>query len=155
VRSRLVVIPVAGRLAVIPVAGALALAGCGGSGGTAASRPAPPDPLGVSVLITNGRVVASPASFGAGPVLFTVTNQARGSQSLRIERRHGARVADTAPLNPQGSTQVSVVFRKGRYTLSAGARGRTVAQLRQRRIRPQTIVVGRSRPSSGSTLLSP
>jgi hypothetical protein len=143
------------RLAVIVVAGALALAGCGSSGGPAASRPAPPTPLGVSVLITNARVVASPASFGAGPVLFTVTNQADGSQSLRIKRRHGSRVADTAPLNPQGSTQVSVNFRKGRYTLSAGSRGHTVSQLERRRIRPQTIVVGHSRASSGSTLLSP
>ena len=141
-------------LAVVLVAGALALAACGSSGGTAASRPAPPNPLGVSVLITNARVVASPASFGAGPVLFTVTNQARGSQSLRIDRGHGARVADTAPLNPEGSTQVSVIFHKGRYTLSAGSRGRANTQL-GRRIRPQTIVVGRSRPSSGSTLLSP
>ena len=142
------------RPAVFLVAGALALTACGSSGGTAASRPASPNQLGVSVLITNARVIASPASFGAGPVLFTVTNQARGSQSLRIERRHGARVADTAPLNPQGSTQVSAIFRKGRYTLSAGSHGRANRRL-GRRIRPQTIVVGRSRQSSGSTLLSP
>ncbi|HKO27902.1 MAG TPA: hypothetical protein VJU80_10630 [Solirubrobacteraceae bacterium] len=142
-------------LAVILVAGALALAGCGSSGGTAASRQAPPNPLGVSVVITNARVVASPRSFGAGPVLFTVTNQAHGSQSLRIRRRHGPRVADTAPLNPQGSTQLSVIFRRGRYTLDAGFHGRNHAQFRQGRIRPQTIVVGRTRPSSGSTLLSP
>ena len=141
-------------LAVILIAGALALAGCGSSGSAAASRPAPPNTLGVSVVITNARVVASPHSFGAGPVLFTVTNQARGSQSLRIDRPHGARVADTAPLNPQGSTQVSVIFHKGRYTLSAGSRGRMNPQL-GRSIRPQTIVVGRTRASSGSTLLSP
>ena len=143
------------RPAVILVAGALALAGCGSSGGDAASRPAPPDLLGVSVVITNARVVASPASFGAGPVLFTVTNQAQDSQSLRIKRRHGPRVADTAPLNPQGSTQISLIFDKGRYTLDAGFHGRTHARRAARPIRPQTIVVGRSRPSSGATLLSP
>jgi hypothetical protein len=142
-------------LAVIVIAGALALTGCGSSGGSAASRPAPPDPLGVSVLITDSRVVASPASFGAGPVLFTVTNQAHGSQSLRIFRRHGGPVADTAPLNPQGSTQVSVIFRRGRYRLSAGPRGRTGPRYTRGPIRPQTIVVGRTRSSSGSTLLSP
>jgi hypothetical protein len=140
-------------LAVIAIAAALALAGCGGSGGSAGSRPAPPDPLGVSVLITDSRVVASPASFGAGPVLFTVTNQAHGSQSLRIVRRHGGPVADTAPLNPQGSTQVSLIFRRGRYRLTAGPRGRPGTQID--RIRPQTLVVGRTRGSSGSTLLSP
>jgi hypothetical protein len=142
------------RLAGIVVAGTLALAGCGSSGGSGASRPAPPDPLGVSVLITDSRVVASPASFGAGPVLFTVTNQAHGSQSLRIVRRHGGRVADTAPLNPQGSTQVSVIFRRGRYRLSATF-GRTDVHTVTKPIRPQTIVVGRTRRSSGSTLLSP
>jgi hypothetical protein len=140
---------------VILVAGTLALAGCGSSGGSAASRPAPPNPLGVSVLITNARVVASPASFGAGPVLFTVTNQARGSQSLRIARGHGSPVADTAPLNPQGSTQISVIFHRGRYTLKARSRGRAGAPPQGGRIHPQTIIVGRSRAGSGSTLLSP
>jgi hypothetical protein len=105
----------------------------------------------VSVLITNSRVVASPARFGAGPVLFTVTNQARSSRTLQIFRGRGMRVADTAPLNPQGSTQVSVIFDEGRYTLSAGARERTDAQQTQ----PLTIVVGRTRRSSGSTLLTP
>ena len=110
--------------AVILAAGAVALAGCGSSGGTAVSRVSPPNPLSVSVLITNSRVVASPARFGAGPVLFTVTNQASSSRTLQIFRGADMRVADTAPLNPQGSTQVSVVFNRGRYTLSAGSRER-------------------------------
>ena len=142
-------------LAVILAAAAGTLTGCGSSGGTALSRAGPPNPLGVSVLITNSRVVASPAAFGAGPVLFTVTNQASHSQTLAIFRAHGMRVADTAPLNPQGSTQVSVIFKKGRYTLSAGSRAETDAQLDGPQVQPVTIVVGRSRPSSGSTLLSP
>jgi hypothetical protein len=142
-------------LAVILAAGAVALTGCGSSGGTAVSRVGPPNPLSVSVLITNQRVVASPATFGAGPVLFTVTNQASVSQTLAIFRGPSTRVADTAPLNPQGSTQVSVIFRQGRYTLSAGFHGRTDAQLNARQIQPITIVVGRSRPSSDSTLLTP
>ena len=47
--------------AVILAASAVTLAGCGSSGGTAVSRLGPPNPLGVSVLITNSRVVASPA----------------------------------------------------------------------------------------------
>ena len=137
--------------AVTLAAGAVALAGCGSSGGTAVSRVSPPNPLSVSVLITNSRVVAAPARFGAGPVLFTVTNQARSSRTLQIFRGRGMRVADTAPLNPQGSTQVSVIVNRGRYTLSAGSRERTDALQTQ----PETIVVGRTRPSSGSTLLTP
>jgi hypothetical protein len=137
--------------AVTLAAAAVALAGCGSSGGTAVSRASPPNPLSVSVLITNSRVIASPARFGAGPVLFTVTNQARSSRTLQIFRGRGMRVADTAPLNPQGSTQVSVIFDRGRYTLSAGSRDRADAQQTQ----PLTIVVGRTRRSSGSTLLTP
>jgi hypothetical protein len=142
-------------LAVMLAAGAVTLAGCGSSGGTAVSRVGPPNPLSVSVLITNSRVVASPARFGAGPVLFTVTNQASSARTLEIFRGRGMRVADTAPLNPQGSTQVSVVFRKGRYRLSAGARARTDAQPGAAQTQPLTIVVGRTRRSSGSTLLTP
>lgn len=134
---------------------AISLAGCGSSGGTAVSRAGPPTPLGVSVLITNSRVVAAPDRFGAGPVLFTVTNQASSARTLAIFRRRGMRVADTAPLNPQGSTQVSVVVDKGRYTLTAGARGRTDAQPGAPQTEPLTIVVGRARRSSGSTLLTP
>jgi hypothetical protein len=141
--------------AVTLAAGAVALAGCGSSGGTAVSRPNPPNPLNVSVLITNARVVASPARFGAGPVLFTVTNQASSSRTLQIFRGRDMRVADTAPLNPQGSTQVSLVFRRGRYRLSAGSRPRSDTQLAAARTAPLTIVVGHTRRSAGSTLLTP
>jgi hypothetical protein len=141
--------------AVILVAGAVALAGCGSSGGTAVSRVGPPNPLGVSVLITNSRVVATPERFGAGPVLFTVTNQAKGSRTLQIFRGRGMRIADTAPLNPQGSTQVSVVVNQGRYRLSAGSGPSTDAQLGAPQTAPLTIIVGRTRRSSGSTLLTP
>jgi hypothetical protein len=142
-------------LAAAAVAVAVAAAGCGSSGGTAVSRVGPPNPLSVSVLITNARVLASPARFGAGPVLFTVTNQASRARALQIFRGRGMRVADTAPLNPQGSTQVSVVVAKGRYTLTAGSRARTDAQLDAPQTQPLTIIVGRTRRSSGSTLLTP
>jgi hypothetical protein len=133
----------------------VALAGCGSSGGTAVSRISPPNPLSVSVLITNARIVASPARFGAGPVLFTVTNQASSARTLRIVRGGNMRVADTAPLNPQGSTQVSVVFIRGRYRLSAGSRARTDGEFGAAQTKPLTIVVGRTRRSSDSTLLTP
>jgi hypothetical protein len=141
--------------AVIVAAGALTLTGCGSSGGTPVSRVGPPNPLSVSVLITNSRVVASPSRFGAGPVLFTVTNQASDSRTLQIFRGRDMRVADTAPLNPQGSTQVSVVFNRGRYRLSVASRARTEAQLNAARTKPLTILVGRTRHSSDATLLTP
>ena len=109
-----------------------------------------------SVLITNARVVASPARFGAGPVLFTVTNQASSARTLEIFRGRDMRVADTAPLNPQGSTQVSLVFNRGRYSAErAVCEHDSEAQLAAARTEPLTIVVGRTRRSSGSTLLTP
>jgi hypothetical protein len=141
--------------AVILAVGAITVAGCGSSGGTAVSRVGPPNPLSVSVLITNSRIAVAPSSFGAGPILFTVTNQATSSRTLAIFRGRGRRVADTAPLNPQGSTQVSVVLHRGRYTLTAGSRERTDAQRNAAQAQPLTIVVGRTRRSSGSTLLTP
>jgi hypothetical protein len=144
------------RPGVILAASGVVLAGCGSSGGTAVSRASPPNPLSVSVLITDARVVASPARFGAGPVLFTVTNQASSARSLQIFRGRDMRVADTAPLNPQGgSTQVSLVFNRGRYRLSAGARPLSDARVGAPQTEPLTIVVGRTRRSSGSTLLTP
>jgi hypothetical protein len=144
------------RPGVILAACGVVLAGCGSSGGTAVSRASSPNPLSVSVLITDARVVASPARFGAGPVLFTVTNQASSARSLQIFRGRDMRVADTAPLNPQGgSTQVSLVFNRGRYRLSAGARPHSDARVGAPQTEPLTIVVGRTRRSSGSTLLTP
>lgn len=131
----------------VTLAASAVLAGCGASGNRVASRRSPPSTLGVSVMITNARVAAAPARFGAGPVLVTVTNQARTAQSLAIVHAHGT-VASTAPLNPQGSTQVSVILRRGRYLLRAGGR-------RKSRIQPTTLRVGRRRPSSGSSLVSP
>jgi hypothetical protein len=143
------------RPAVMLAVSGFALVGCGSSGGTAVSRVGPPNPLGVSVLITNAHVVATPERFGAGPVLFTVTNQATGSRTLEIFRGRRTRIADTAPLNPQGSTQVSVVVDQGRYRLSAGSRPSAGAPLGAGHTKPLTIVVGRTRRSSGSTLLAP
>jgi hypothetical protein len=142
-------------LAVMLAAGAVELAGCGSSGGTAVSRVGPPSQLGVSVLITNARVVATPKRFGAGPVLVTVTNQASSSRTLQIFRGRSRRIADTAPLNPQGSTQVSVVVNQGRYRLSAGSRPPTDARPGGTQTEPLTIFVGRTRRSSDSSLLAP
>lgn len=141
------------RLAVTLAASAVALAGCGASGSQMAAVRSPPNTLGVSVMITGSRVTASPARFGAGPVLLTVTNQARTAESLGIVRGHGT-VATTAPLNPQGSTQLSVILRRGRYTLTAGG-PRSSTRPGGRAIQPTTLLVGRERPSSGSSLLSP
>lgn len=135
---------------------ALVLSACGSAGGKSASLLRPPSPVNLSVFVSNSRVSVSPTSVGAGPVIFTVTNQARSAESLAISAAGGSTLVSTAPINPQGSTQVSVNFKPGDYTLAIRARGRTDAQLSQQSlIRSASIHIGRPRPSSSNQLLQP
>ena len=133
----------------------LGLSACGSTGGKAASLPRPPDPVNMTVYVNDSRVSVSPRSVGAGPITFIVTNQASRAESLAISRG-GSTLASTAPINPQGTTQVSVDFRPGIYTVATGPRGRNEAQIsRQTSIRPASIHIGRQRRSSGNDLLQP
>ncbi len=98
---------------------AVAIAGCGSSG-TFANKASPPQPINVTVYINNSKVSASPASIGSGPVNFIVTNQASSSESLTIlpaGSSAGQPLADTGPINPQATAQVTVNFSsKGDYS---------------------------------------
>ena len=76
---------ITGMLAV----GTLIATGCGG-GSTFANKPRPPTPINLTVYINNARVSISPASIGAGPVVFIVTNQA--SHASHVERPPRRRV---------------------------------------------------------------
>jgi hypothetical protein len=136
--------------------GALIVAGCGTSGGSSPSVPRPPSPVSLTVLVNDSRVSVSPAHVGAGPVVFIVTNQATHAEALAISRSGGSTLATTAPINPQGTTQVSVDFRPGVYTIATSTRRRTDAQLTEpSAIRPASIHIGRPRPSSNNQLLQP
>ena len=97
----------------------------------------------------------SPAHVGAGPITFIVTNQASQAEALAISRG-GSTLASTAPINPQGTTQVSVNFKPGRYTIATGDQGKNDAQLsKQSSIRPASIHIGRERESSNNSVLQP
>jgi hypothetical protein len=134
---------------------AVTVAACGSTGGKSAALLRPPSPVNLSVYINDARISVSPASVGAGPIVFVVTNQASRSEALAIS--NGARtVATTAPINPQGTTQVTVSTRPGRYTIAAAPHGATEAQLTQSSpIAPATFRVGRPRPSSSHQVLQP
>lgn len=135
--------------------GALVLSACGSAGGHSASLPRPPNPVNLTVLVNDSRVSVSPRTVGAGPITFIVTNQASRAESLAISSG-GSTLASTAPINPQGTTQVSVDFKPGRYTISTGPRGRNDAQRsKPASIRPASIHIGRERESSGNDLLQP
>jgi hypothetical protein len=147
------------RKATIGIIGlaALAVAGCGG-GGSFANDPRPPAPVNLTVYINNVRVSVSPRSVGAGPVVFIVTNQSDNAESLAVVhkgRSHGA-VADTGPINPQATAQISVDFRPGDYTVGTIRRGANEAQRATvRPIRGAHLHIGPPRPNASSQLLQP
>lgn len=144
------------RMGLVSIAAALCLSACGSAGSPAASRPAPPNPIVVSAYVSATQIRVSPSRFGAGPVLLTITNQSARAVALRVLR--GAHpIARTAPINPQGVTQLKVDLSRGDYSLAAASAGRrTDAQ----KTLPSHAVgarlrVGRHRPSSGASLLQP
>ncbi len=144
------------RMGLVSIAAVLGLSGCGSAGSPAASRPAPPPPIVVSAYVSSSQIRVSPSHFGAGPVLLTITNQSHRAVALRVLRR-GRAIARTAPINPQGVTQLKVDLGRGSYSLAVAAAGRrTDAQktLPSRAVAAR-LRVGRPRPSSGGSLLQP
>jgi hypothetical protein len=135
---------------------AVALAGCG-STKTFANLPRPPTPIDLTVYINDARVSVSPNSIGAGPVNFIVTNQSSKTQTLAIENpTTGRPVANTGPINPQGTAQVTVDFKPGDYSVATGPSGQTDAQLAQpTAIHPAALHIGRERPNADNVLLQP
>src|SRR5579884_997661 len=97
--------------------------GCGGGGGHYANRPRPPSPVNMTVYIDDQRVSVSPTSVGAGPVVFIVTNQASKSESLTVvpAGQPGAQpLADTGPISPQATAEVTVDFTPGDFVVETG-----------------------------------
>jgi hypothetical protein len=140
-----------GQLAII----ALVVSACGSAGGQSPSAARPPNPVNLTVYVNDSRVSVSPARVGAGPITFIVTNQASHAEALAISMG-GSTLASTAPINPQGTTQVSVNFKPGRYTIATGDHGKNDAQLsKQSSIRPASIHIGRERESSSNSVLQP
>jgi hypothetical protein len=134
---------------------AVLLTACGSTGGKSAALLRPPSPVNLSVYVDDVRVSVSPSSVGAGPVVFLVTNQASSAQSLAISRGSQT-VASTAPINPQGTTQVTVDIKPGVYSVGPAGHGSTDAQQSiQPSIQPATIQVGRQRPNSSSEVGQP
>jgi hypothetical protein len=134
----------------------VAVAACGSTGGKLPTEASQASPVNLSVYVNNSHISVSPASTGAGPVVFIVTNQASQSEALAIVRSgQSSPIAKTAPINPQGTTQVSVNFQPGDYTL-ATAQHATDAQLSQGSpIRSASIHIGQARNKSANALLGP
>jgi len=134
---------------------AVTVAACGSTGGKSAAFLRPPSPVNLSVYINDSRISVSPVSVGAGPIVFVVTNQASHAEALAVSDGSHT-LATTAPINPQGTTQVTVNTRPGRYTIAAAPHGATDAELSQSSpIAPATIRVGHERASSSNQVLQP
>jgi hypothetical protein len=133
---------------------ALAVSACG-SNSEGATTPRPPAPVNLTVYINNSRVSLSPSSVGAGPVAFIITNQASQAESLAILPKGSAAgqpLANTGPINPQATAQVTVNFSSaGTYALSTGAGDGTSGSA----VRAATLTVGKVRANSNNQLLQP
>jgi hypothetical protein len=137
---------------------AAAVCGCTSSG-TFANKPSPPQPVNVTVYINDSKVSASPTNLGAGPANFIVTNQSNHSEALTIlpaGSSAGQPLAETGPINPEGTAQVQVDFTKGDYTVATTAGGSTeAAAATGGSIQPATIHVGKPRSGESTQLLTP
>lgn len=134
----------------------LLAAGCGG-GAHFANKSRPPTPVDSTVYVNDARVSVSPNSIGAGPVVFTITNQASRTETLTFQRAaSGSAVASSAPINPQTTTQVTVYFKQGDYTVATtDAGGTQAAKATPSSIRAATLHIGPPRPNSNGALLQP
>jgi hypothetical protein len=130
------------------------VAGCGG-GAHFANIHRPPTPIDLTVYINDARVSVSPASVGAGPIIFFVTNQASRTESMTIQPRSGgSSLGSTGPINPDSTTQVTVNLNQtGDYTVGTGSGSGAPAS--GTAIAPATLHIGPSRPNADNALLQP
>jgi hypothetical protein len=135
-------------LATLPLA-AVALAGCG-SGGHYQYTPKATVPLNVSVYINSQRVSLSPNSVTPGPVAITITNQASTAESLQVVPAGGSTaspLAETGPISPQGTNQLTVNLGTGSYTVTtAPTRSTEAAAVTPTGIVPTLLQVQGQRP---------
>jgi hypothetical protein len=138
------------------VAVALLAAGCGG-GAHFANNARPPTPVDSTVYINDSRVSVSPNSVGGGPVVFTITNQASRTVTVIFQPSGGgSALASSAPINPQTTTEVTVDFTKGEYTVGTSNQGGSqAASATPSSIQPATLHIGPERPNSNGALLQP
>jgi hypothetical protein len=138
---------------------AAGVSGCGGSTHFA-NRPRPPSPVNLTVYINNQRISISPSSVGAGPVVLIVTNQASNAESLRVLPAGAAAaqpLADTGPISPQGTAQVTVnLDSPGDYSVAIAPNSSTeAAAALPTGIRAALVHVGKPRASASNQLLAP
>lgn len=137
--------------------GAMLLSACGSVGGKSASLSRPASPVYLSVYVNDSRISVSPTAVGAGPVVFVVANQSSQSEALQITRAGSSdALATTAPISPQGTTQLTLDAKRGAYTIGTAPRGATEAQLSQPSgIRAASFSIRGARAGSSNQVMQP
>lgn len=108
------------------------------------SRPRPPIPIGVDVIVGTTKVRVSPTEFGAGETTFTVVNRSGGRTTVEIA---GQGVSEEmGPVDNGDVTTTNVTLEPGTYELKS---------LEDIAVAPARIVVGPERPSAQNRLLLP
>lgn len=137
---------------------AFTLSACGGASHFA-NQPRPPAPVNLTVYINDQKVSVSPGSVGAGPIIFIITNQASNAESLEVSSSAGSSqpLADTGPISPQATAQLSVDLKDpGDYTVGIAPNSSTeAAASTPTGIQSALIHIGQSRPNSSNELQQP
>jgi hypothetical protein len=146
-------------LAMLALTAGTTLSACGGSKHFA-NEPRPPAPVNLTVYINDQRVSVSPGKVGAGPIIFIITNQASSAESLAVTSSGGGSsqpLADTGPISPQGTAQLSVDLKSpGDYTVGIAPNNSTeAAAATPTGIQPALIHVGQPRASSNNEVAQP
>lgn len=134
------------------IAATVGLAGCGGTAHFAdKSRPA--TPVNLSVYVNNRQVSVSPASVGAGPVIFLVTNAATKTELVTVRpSTGGGSTASTGPINPGTSAQVQADLTSGSYTVSTSP---PAGGAPARPIKAARLKIGPARPNGNNAVMQP
>jgi hypothetical protein len=143
----------------LAAAASVTVSACGSSTHFA-NLPRPAVPVNLTVYINDQRVSVSPSFVGAGPVVFIITNQASNAESLSVTAAGGSgsqSLADTGPISPQGTAQLTVNLRQqGLYTVGIAPNSSTeAAAATPTGIQPALIHVGRPRANSSNELNQP
>jgi hypothetical protein len=145
------------KLGTLALTASLAVSACGAAKHFA-NDPRPAAPVNLTVYVNDHRVSVSPSSVGAGLVVFIITNQASNAESLTVAASGSSQaVADTGPISPQGTAQLTVELKQpGDYTVGIAPNSSTdAAAASPTGIQPALIHVGSPRQNSNGQVGQP
>lgn len=136
-----------GRPVALAAVTALAVAGCGAAHHVNSDRPAAP--LTITASINQHKVIVSPVSFGAGPIVILISNQSGRNQHVTFETNNApggpAGVKRSTSIASGNAGQIQITPNPGHYLLHTAASG----------MHGVSLVIGRKRPTDQNQVLEP